>query len=314
MSLRHFTRVFTREVGTPPGRYVEQVRLETARRRLEESEHTLGRIATECGFGSADGCPAPDRSDGSVDHVIGGREATQTADAEHSHWRPRDLPPTDATAPALDLPSLAGFGLRSRQRRFMSEIRRNSCGELRTVVGMTAFAQSDRARSPRRVAPRCWTMVETPIGSLRVSGDEGVVSSLYMPGQRHRPPDDPMEIRDDERLAQVAAELAEYFAGSRRGFGVGVEFLTGTAFQRGVWQELMSIPYGETVSYGELATRLGCPQASRAVGLANGRNPVSIIVPCHRVVGARGGLTGYGGGIERKQWLLDHENSVITSR
>jgi methylated-DNA-[protein]-cysteine S-methyltransferase len=196
----------------------------------------------------------------------------------------------------------------------MSEIRQDPCGELPTVVDMNALTQSRRARLTRRIEPRYWTTIETPIGSLRVSGDEGAVSSLYMPDQRHRPPDDPIEIRDDERLDQVAAELTEYVAGTRPQFDVRVEFLTGTAFQRSVWHELMSIPYGETISYGELATRLSAPQASRAVGLANGRNPVSIIVPCHRVVGARGGLTGYGGGIERKQWLLDHERSAITSR
>jgi methylated-DNA-[protein]-cysteine S-methyltransferase len=195
----------------------------------------------------------------------------------------------------------------------MSEIRLNCRGELRNVVGMTTSTQS-WAHSTRFAAPRYWTMVETPIGSLRVSGDEGIVSGLYMPGQRHRPHDNPIEIRDDERLAQVVAELAEYFAETRRQFDVRVEFLTGTAFQRGVWHELMRIPYGKTISYGELATRLGSPQASRAVGLANGRNPVSIIVPCHRVVGASGGLIGYGGGIGRKQWLLAHEKSAITSR
>jgi methylated-DNA-[protein]-cysteine S-methyltransferase len=100
--------------------------------------------------------------------------------------------------------------------------------------------------------------------------------------------------------------LAEYFSGSRRDFDIPLS-LHGTVFQLRVWRTLTQIPYGETCSYGDLARRLDNPGASRAVGLANGRNPISVIVPCHRVIGANGSLTGYGGGLERKRWLLAHE-------
>ncbi|HMK87059.1 MAG TPA: methylated-DNA--[protein]-cysteine S-methyltransferase [Steroidobacteraceae bacterium] len=107
-------------------------------------------------------------------------------------------------------------------------------------------------------------------------------------------------------LAEAARQLREYFEGSRREFDLPLSF-RGTEFQERVWRSLMSIPYGETWSYRELAGRIGNPSASRAVGLANGRNPIPIVVPCHRVIGADGSLTGYGGGLQRKQWLLAHE-------
>jgi methylated-DNA-[protein]-cysteine S-methyltransferase len=107
-------------------------------------------------------------------------------------------------------------------------------------------------------------------------------------------------------LGEAVRQLSEYFAGTRRTFHLPLR-LQGTEFQQRVWRELTEIPYGETWSYGQLARRIGNPNASRAVGLANGRNPISILVPCHRVIGADGSLTGYGGGLERKQWLLAHE-------
>jgi methylated-DNA-[protein]-cysteine S-methyltransferase len=110
-------------------------------------------------------------------------------------------------------------------------------------------------------------------------------------------------------LADAARQLNEYFAGERTDFDLPLS-LDGTGFQRTVWSGLQDIPYGETISYGELARRIGQPTASRAVGLANGRNPVSIVVPCHRVVGSNGSLTGYGGGLPRKQFLLGLELRV----
>lgn len=113
-------------------------------------------------------------------------------------------------------------------------------------------------------------------------------------------------VDDDPRFAEVKGQLRAYFEGTLTQFDVPIE-LTGSEFQRRVWQCLQDIPYGQTVSYGELARRVGNPKASRAVGLANGRNPVAVIVPCHRVIGADGRLTGYAGGIDRKTWLLDHE-------
>ena len=111
-------------------------------------------------------------------------------------------------------------------------------------------------------------------------------------------------------LDEVEAQLAAYFTGERRGFDLPVR-LVGTTFRQRVWAELARIPYGETISYGELARRVGDPKASRAVGAANGANPVSIIVPCHRVVNSKGELHGYGGGLERKRWLLDHERARV---
>jgi methylated-DNA-[protein]-cysteine S-methyltransferase len=129
-----------------------------------------------------------------------------------------------------------------------------------------------------------------------------------MDGQRHAPTSSEDWERDDDGLAAVVDQLEAYFAGSRETFDVPLD-LQGTDFQRRVWAGLLEIPYGETMSYGELARRVARPGASRAVGLANGRNPVAIIVPCHRVIGADGTLTGYGGGLDRKVWLLDHERS-----
>ncbi len=111
---------------------------------------------------------------------------------------------------------------------------------------------------------------------------------------------------DPDSFTEVIQQLKEYFAGDRTDFDLPIAF-AGTDFQHTVWTALRDIPYGETVSYGELAERIGKPTASRAVGLANGKNPIGIIVPCHRVVGSKGDLTGYGGGIERKRFLLDFE-------
>lgn len=175
---------------------------------------------------------------------------------------------------------------------------------------MTGLTPDHDATDVGDDVPLYWSIVQTPIGPVRITGDHGRVASLYLDEQRHRPADDPGLIRDDERLSQTAAELEEYFAGRRTVFEVGIDLRTGTDFQHAVWEQLAGIPFGVTVSYGELAARMGSPRASRAVGLANGRNPISIILPCHRVVGSNGSLTGYGGGLERKRWLLEHERQV----
>jgi methylated-DNA-[protein]-cysteine S-methyltransferase len=147
---------------------------------------------------------------------------------------------------------------------------------------------------------------ESPIGRLFIEGDEGAVTGLYLPG--HKGWAGPA---DDSRLAQeafpeVRAQLEQYFDGARRQFDVPLK-LAGTPFQERVWQTLREIPYGTTISYVELARRVGRPTASRAVGAANGRNPISILIPCHRVVGTNGGLTGYAGGLDAKRWLLERE-------
>ncbi|MEV5354544.1 methylated-DNA--[protein]-cysteine S-methyltransferase [Streptomyces sp. NPDC086081] len=153
------------------------------------------------------------------------------------------------------------------------------------------------------------TVTDSPYGPLTLVADDGVLCGLYMEGQRHRPPEETFGPRDDTLLAETQEQLKAYFAGELREFTVPLR-LTGTPFQLRVWEALRRIPYGETLTYGRLAGALGSPTASRAVGLANGRNPIGIIVPCHRVIGANGGLTGYGGGLERKQRLLDFERGA----
>ncbi|MEU9784495.1 methylated-DNA--[protein]-cysteine S-methyltransferase [Streptomyces phaeochromogenes] len=150
------------------------------------------------------------------------------------------------------------------------------------------------------------TVIDSPYGPLTLVATDGVLSGLYMTNQRHRPPEETFGDPDDTPFAETIDELRAYFAGELKDFSVQLR-LDGTMFQRSVWEQLRKIPYGETRSYGELADALGNPNASRAVGLANGKNPLGIIVPCHRVVGANGSLTGYGGGLERKRQLLDFE-------
>ncbi|MFE7979783.1 methylated-DNA--[protein]-cysteine S-methyltransferase [Streptomyces shenzhenensis] len=150
------------------------------------------------------------------------------------------------------------------------------------------------------------TVIDSPYGPLTLVADDGTLCGLYMAEQRHRPPEETFGARDDTPFAAAGEQLAAYFAGQLKEFTLELR-LHGTPFQRSVWEQLTKIPYGETRTYGDLADALGNPNASRAVGLANGRNPVGIIVPCHRVVGSDGSLTGYGGGLERKQRLLDFE-------
>ncbi len=154
--------------------------------------------------------------------------------------------------------------------------------------------------------PTIATTIESPIGLIRLTARDGALTGVQMSAQRHTPtlPDD--LTYDDTWFEDIASQLNEYFNGDLTTFNVPMN-LSGTDFQCSVWRQLSSIPYGETISYGELARRIGNPNASRAVGLANGRNPISIIIPCHRVIGANGSLTGYSGGLERKSWLLEHE-------
>ncbi|GGT20817.1 methylated-DNA--[protein]-cysteine S-methyltransferase [Streptomyces chromofuscus] len=150
------------------------------------------------------------------------------------------------------------------------------------------------------------TVVDSPYGPLTLVAEDGVLCGLYMSDQRHRPAEETFGEPDDTPFGEAADQLMAYFGGALKEFTVDLR-LNGTPFQRSVWDQLRRIPYGETRTYGELAEALGNPHASRAVGLANGKNPIGIIVPCHRVIGASGGLTGYGGGLERKQRLLDFE-------
>ncbi|MDO0910439.1 methylated-DNA--[protein]-cysteine S-methyltransferase [Streptomyces sp. DT2A-34] len=153
------------------------------------------------------------------------------------------------------------------------------------------------------------TVIDSPYGPLTLVAEDGVLSGLYMTEQRHRPPEETFGERDERPFGAAIDQLEAYFAGELKEFTLELR-LNGTEFQRRVWDRLRHIPYGETRSYGQLADALGNPAASRAVGLANGRNPIGIIVPCHRVVGASGSLTGYGGGLDRKKRLLDFESGA----
>ncbi|MHB1784969.1 MAG: methylated-DNA--[protein]-cysteine S-methyltransferase [Acidimicrobiales bacterium] len=152
---------------------------------------------------------------------------------------------------------------------------------------------------------RCRT-VDSPVGLLTLAGQEDCLTNLVMEGGAHPPPDRSRWVEDKEAFPDVVAQLEAYFAGDRTDFDVAFR-LDGTSFQRRVWDALGEIPYGETRSYGEIARRIGQPGAARAVGLANGRNPIAVIVPCHRVIGANGALTGYAGGVQAKRALLDLE-------
>ena len=151
-----------------------------------------------------------------------------------------------------------------------------------------------------------YTTTPSPIGDLLLVGDADALSGLYMQAGPRPKPIDPAWERDDTAFDDAIDQLDAYFAGERTAFDLPLA-PAGTPFQLRVWDELRRIPYGTTTSYGELAARLGQPTASRAVGLANGRNPISVVVPCHRVIGANGSLTGFGGGTERKRLLLDLE-------
>jgi methylated-DNA-[protein]-cysteine S-methyltransferase len=165
---------------------------------------------------------------------------------------------------------------------------------------------------PDRTDRLATAVVESPIGGLRlVASDVGLREILFADASGAAAPAPagaaPVGAGEHPVLARAARELAEYFAGTRDAFTVALD-ARGTAFQRAAWDVLSRIPYGETITYGEQARRLGDPRKARAVGAANGRNPLPIVVPCHRVVGADGSLTGFAAGVETKRWLLRHEN------
>ncbi|MEH3145953.1 MAG: methylated-DNA--[protein]-cysteine S-methyltransferase [Methylobacterium frigidaeris] len=148
-----------------------------------------------------------------------------------------------------------------------------------------------------------YTTLDSPIGPLLLAGDGVRLSRLGFPSGKGAVPPRPDWRRDDAAFPEVRAQLGAYFDGRSTRFDIPLD-PRGTPFQLRVWEALTAIPPGETISYGELARRIGQPTASRAVGAANGANPLPVIVPCHRVIGAGGGLTGFGGGIETKRWLL----------
>lgn len=156
---------------------------------------------------------------------------------------------------------------------------------------------------------RTHTVIDSPVGPLTLVATDAALSGLYMEAQRHRPREAYFGERNRSVLPAVTEQLGQYFAGERTEFDLRLA-PEGTAFRLAVWEQLRLIPYGHTVSYGWIAERVGKPGAARAVGLANGANPIGIVVPCHRVIGANGTLTGYGGGNDRKRWLLDLELGV----
>ncbi len=147
---------------------------------------------------------------------------------------------------------------------------------------------------------------QSEIGLIRVTGSGAGVSSLYFVKDDEKPADS----KTPACLQDCITQLDEYFKGRRRDFSLKLQ-PEGTEFQKAVWQQLLNISYGKTSSYGDIAAALGDKNAMRAVGSANGKNPISIIVPCHRVIGSNGKLIGYGGGLWRKEWLLKHEGSLL---
>lgn len=156
-----------------------------------------------------------------------------------------------------------------------------------------------------------YTIVPSPVGKLRLVGsDRGLVAVSWESKRSSVPRLETMEDPHHPVLVEVARQLDQYFAGQRKEFELKLEF-RGTDFQKRVWDELLKIPFGETRTYGEIARRLGNVNAMRAVGAANGRNPIPIIAPCHRVIGASGDLVGFGGGLEVKEYLINFERGAI---
>jgi methylated-DNA-[protein]-cysteine S-methyltransferase len=169
------------------------------------------------------------------------------------------------------------------------------------------------ATAPEKTATTMWTVMPSPVGDLRIIASDTAVLAIEFSPFRGLADGRPIGDPDDEHpiLKRAVEQLTAYFARDLRAFDLPLD-PQGSAFQKSVWRELVAIPWGETASYGEIAHRLGHTNAaSRAVGLANGRNPIPIVIPCHRVIGANGSLTGYAGGLERKQTLLELEQDAL---
>lgn len=148
-------------------------------------------------------------------------------------------------------------------------------------------------------------IIASPVGNLEITGTETALQEIRFLGEKGKVSD---KIPDS--LQEVVRQLNEYFLGNRKSFKLELDF-GGTVFQKQVWNELIKIPFGKTISYLELAERLGNPKVIRAAASANGKNPIPILIPCHRVIGKNGSLTGFSGGLERKKWLLEHENPPV---
>lgn len=156
----------------------------------------------------------------------------------------------------------------------------------------------------------CYTLMDSPVGTLRLEASDKGLAGIAFERPARRRPGPGVENPRHPVLVETARQLREYFAGRRRSFELTLD-VAGTPFQRAVWNALLTIPFGETRTYGELARQVGRPSAARAVGAANGRNPVAIVAPCHRVIGAGGGLTGFAGGLDAKARLLRLEGALL---
>ena len=178
---------------------------------------------------------------------------------------------------------------------------------MNTLLSASVMSSASPSPAPVTLAR---TTFASPLGDICLVADERALRGVYFPEHRQAPPPARELSGAHAVLESAARELTEYFAGHRRSFDTPCA-AEGTPFQQAVWAQLARIPYGEVMSYGELARRLGRPQAARAVGAANGRNPLSIFVPCHRVSGGDGSLTGYAGGLAVKRWLLEHERARL---
>jgi methylated-DNA-[protein]-cysteine S-methyltransferase len=168
-----------------------------------------------------------------------------------------------------------------------------------TVTGTPVMGDTDQ-----------WTVIASPVGQFMAIGDDDALHFLHLPDSFGTADFDPARRGNPAAVRQAVEQVDAYFAGTLVDFSLPLD-PAGTPFQRQVWTALADIAYGETESYGQLAARIGNPRACRAVGLANGRNPIPLVLPCHRVIGANGSLTGYGGGLTLKQQLLDHERATL---
>lgn len=170
--------------------------------------------------------------------------------------------------------------------------------------------KASRTTPKAKRGAKLFTYCESPIGRMLLVGRHGVLEELHFPNKTDNLPVPPEWVRDEAAFAEALRQLDEYFAGKRQEFDLVVE-PRGTPFQQEVWQELRRIPFGRTASYQDIALRLGKPKACRAVGMANARNPVPIIIPCHRIIGKNGTLTGFGGGLPVKRRLLELERGPM---
>ncbi len=166
-------------------------------------------------------------------------------------------------------------------------------------------------RPTEKVSAVCYTTFESPVGTLLLAGDANALRLVSFESSKHAAPPQADWTQDRAPFAEVIRQLQAYFRGELKEFDLPLA-LEGTEFQLRVWKTLRTIPYGETISYAQLAERLGNPKAMRAVGLANGSNPIPIIIPCHRVIGSDGSLTGFGGGLSTKKMLLELESKLLS--